>query len=267
MAIPATISPFLTVLLGKASAKPSAGAIRPIYKILSGVGSHLLDALPSNVVAEMQETFKKILHAIREKENTAELFCLAVLALISSEPSPVLSPDSESPPPHTTRSTRSDKHSESRLAARSYFASKRASQTLGIVVLKAAVACSKSCKLSVPQVIESLHLSTVVIQAIDFADRSSWTANDKHASKKLIEKVLACDQQPEIRCAVRSSTAVWNQPLTGGEGPSCYCFFTRRSSAASRVSAYWQDHIPCASRRSTSSRGCYKAICKVTLFK
>ena len=206
IAIPASVSPFISVLLEKASVNPCAGTFRPIFKVLAGSGTHLLDALSGKLITDTVETFKKMIHSIRGKDDTAELFCLAVLALISMQ---LLATQPSTPPgyvlPSATRVSPNDKHRGSRLFAQSYFTSKRAYQTLNVVVLKAAIVCSASCSLPASHIVEKLHLSRLVIQAVDIADRSAWLEKERQKSQKLIEKVLLlCGSQLEVRDAVRS---------------------------------------------------------------
>ncbi|KAI4091702.1 MAG: hypothetical protein LQ344_003942 [Seirophora lacunosa] len=84
MAVPISITPFLASHLDKALETPSPHTIGPIFKILSGIGSHLLDALPSDLVARLQEQFKKLLQTVGTQQHMTDLVCLAVLAITAS---------------------------------------------------------------------------------------------------------------------------------------------------------------------------------------
>lgn len=206
MAIPASVSPFLAKLLDKALQTLCANPLRPIYRILSGVGSHILDALPSNLVARLQEQFKKMLQSIDLEDHVANLFPLAVLAVMTLTRSGTSIRKHDSLPclGHELSSTAEDP--ESYHVARQYFVSKRATKTLDFVVLKVIFACSKSCNLSTTEIIESLQLSITIIAAVDDRDRQQWMTNDKGKFRKLIEKTLLYDPQSEVVCAVRSIT-------------------------------------------------------------
>ncbi|KAL9060056.1 MAG: hypothetical protein Q9206_001214 [Seirophora lacunosa] len=87
MAVPISITPFLASHLDKALETPSPHTIGPIFKILSGIGSHLLDALPSDLVARLQEQFKKLLQTVGTQQHMTDLVCLAVLAITASSQS------------------------------------------------------------------------------------------------------------------------------------------------------------------------------------
>ncbi|KAL8972120.1 MAG: hypothetical protein Q9183_000714 [Haloplaca sp. 2 TL-2023] len=174
-----------------------------------------------------------MIHSIRERDDTAELFCLAVLALISMQllaTQPSISPGHVLP--SATRICPNDKHRESRLFAQSYFTSKRAYQTLNLVVLKAAMVCSASCSLPVSHIVEKLHLSRLVIQAVDIADRAAWVENERKKSQKLIEKVLLSGSRLEVRdAALQVLVAIFGHHSLPQElAPVCKAMFCLPSS-------------------------------------
>lgn len=208
VAIPASISPFLESLLNRALKAPSPETIRPIYRVLSGIGPQLLDALPLNLVARLQEQFKKLLQGVGAEDPMTDLFCLAVLAVMASgRTEPIIADASTSLA--TAHEVSIVKKSKSCDVARQYL-SKRAAKTLDLVVLRVIVVCSRSCTLTVKEAIESLQLSKVIIDAVD-GDKRLWMENDKGKFRKLVEKVSSYDQQPEVLCLVRPlDTFLWS---------------------------------------------------------
>ncbi|KAL8673584.1 MAG: hypothetical protein Q9168_001982 [Polycauliona sp. 1 TL-2023] len=198
--MPASISPFLAKLLRKASQSPSADTIRPVYRVLSGSGPDLLDALPSDVVVRMQDQCKDMLQKLKFEDNYANLFCLAVLAIISAEdiPSPARDQGESSSPAPTTATTRNVELAARRCEARQYLIGKRALKTLDLVVLKMISACSQSSTLTGPAIVESLQLSQVILEAIDETDRAIWMGKSPTKISKLIEKVMSSTHSPEI---------------------------------------------------------------------
>ncbi|KAL8817206.1 MAG: hypothetical protein Q9223_003923 [Gallowayella weberi] len=172
----------------------NAGCAMNILEALSGSGSHLLDALPSDIVVRMQEQFKKMLQHDKMKieGNSSSLFCLAVLALISLEQSSLPAQEQEKPP--SERSTRGFR------VARQLFETKRAPKTLDLVVLQAIYCSSKTCKLSKQDIIESLQLSNVILKAVDDADRAIWLAKNEAKFGKLVEKISSHDRPSEVYC-------------------------------------------------------------------
>ncbi|KAL8835143.1 MAG: hypothetical protein Q9170_003448 [Blastenia crenularia] len=201
VAVPASASPFLAKLLDKALQTPCAGALRPIYWILSGIGSHFLDALPPSLVARLQEQFKKMLQSIELEDHVANLLCLAVLAVVTTTHRTTLVSKHDSFPVVEQGSLSNVEQPQSFQVARQYFASKRAAKTLDLVVLKVIFACSKSCTLTAREVIESLQLSTAIIEAIDVKDRQLWMTNDRGKFRKLVDKISAYGPQSEVLCA------------------------------------------------------------------
>lgn len=199
VAIPASTSYFLTKLLDDSLEMPCADTIKPIYSVLSGVGALLLDALPPGLVARLQEQFKKMLQIVDLEDHVSNLYCLAVLAIMSSSPRSATSTtehDSSAPLGGELSSTVTQP--ENYFVARQYFTSKRAAKTLDLVVLKFIFACSKSCALSPVEVLESLRLSNVIIEAVSMKDRQQWMMQDRGRFRKLVEKVVLYEQQSDI---------------------------------------------------------------------
>ncbi|KAL9021841.1 MAG: hypothetical protein Q9185_000968 [Variospora sp. 1 TL-2023] len=204
MAVPISITPFLTSHLDKALETPSTHTIGPIFKILSGVGPHSLDALPLDLVARLQEQFKKLLQTVGTQQHMTDLFCLAVLAVMASSQSSSSTSQEKLPSRNTEHEASTINQSRVCNEARQYL-SKRAAKTLDLVVLKIIFVCSKSCTLTASEVIESLRLSQEIINAIDTADRRSWMVNDKGKLRKLVEKVSSYGRKSEVLCMLLCS--------------------------------------------------------------
>ena len=220
VAIPSSISPFLTKLLVKACQSPSAESIRPIYKVLAGSSPHLLDALPSDVVVQMQDQCNVMLQKLKIEVNgiCASFFCLALCAVIAGgdTPGPVSEEQASATPPPTTASTRPTIPAASRYEARKYFVSKRALKTLDFTVLRMIYLCSENCKLSIPAIVESLELSNVILKAVNETDRAIWMGKHEAIISKLVEKVISYNHSPEILCMVRIAS-IWIRRLTAGQ--------------------------------------------------
>ncbi|KAL8655097.1 MAG: hypothetical protein Q9226_003173 [Calogaya cf. arnoldii] len=226
IAIPASVSPFLVKLLHNASRSLCADSIRPVYKVLSGSGSHLLGSLAPDIVARMQDQFKEMLQKVKiELEgNCANLFCLAILAVISS--GDFLDPRQEREKSSHLASATAARSTVGTVAGRSearqFFVSKRAPKTLDLVVLKMIYACSKSCKLSILQIVESLQLSNVILEAIDEEDRATWMEKNQAKVGKLIEKVTSHTHSPEVLSTAMQSivTLFGDRPLPEALSPA-----------------------------------------------
>ncbi|KAI4277362.1 MAG: hypothetical protein LQ337_001803 [Flavoplaca oasis] len=86
----------------------------------------------------------------------------------------------------------------SRYEAQKYFVSKRALKTIEFTVLTMIYLCSENCKSSIPDIVESLQLSNVILKAVNETDRAIWM--DKHEAmiSKLVEKVISYNHSPEV---------------------------------------------------------------------
>lgn len=204
MAVPISITPFLASHLDKALETPSPHTIGPIFKILSGIGSHLLDALPSDLVARLQEQFKKLLQTVGTQQHMTDLVCLAVLAITASSQSSSSTSQDELPSRTTVHEASTVNQMRRYNEARQYLC-KRATKTLDLVVLKVIFVCSKSCTLTVSEVIESLRLCQTIVDTIDAGDRRLWMENDRGKLRKLVEKVSSYDRRSKVLCMVRPS--------------------------------------------------------------
>ncbi|KAL8897797.1 MAG: hypothetical protein Q9192_002410 [Flavoplaca navasiana] len=139
---------------------------------------------------------------IEVKGNCASFFCLAVCAVISGgdTPGPVSEQEASATPSPTTASTRTTIPAASRYEARKYFISKRALKTLDFTVLRMIYLCSENCKLSIPDIVESLQLSNVILEAVNETDRAIWMGKHEAILSKLVEKVISYNFSPEVLC-------------------------------------------------------------------
>ncbi|KAL8691924.1 MAG: hypothetical protein Q9218_002932 [Villophora microphyllina] len=193
---------FLTVLIKEVIRNPCPDTLRPVYKILLAVGPHLLDGSPSQVVAGIQEQFKVIIRNVGPEDLSAtNLFCFAVVALLSSSPAPILAGEQGPTTSSVTLSTGAGGHSDIRQWAHNLFASKRALKTLDIAVFTCINAFSKSYSLDKSELVEWLNLSNTIITAVDDEARGLWLAKDRSKIKKLVEKVSSYKDSQGVLCA------------------------------------------------------------------
>ena len=142
----------------------------------------------------------EVLKKIDPDVHLANLLCLAVLAKFSSRPQGIeisrpsnqFSPNVEMGPESADRF----------LPARKLFSSRRAPKTLDLVVIKAMKACSQSCQLSTPEIVEGLRLSREIVEAFDKKEKSSWLAGNVWKTKKLCEKSLRPELEATVQCEV-----------------------------------------------------------------
>ncbi|KAL2042947.1 hypothetical protein N7G274_004005 [Stereocaulon virgatum] len=182
IAIPSTFPVFLTGLVEKAVCTLSPATIRPIYHVLSAVGSSYLDALPIDVLTHLQDRLVEVLTKLDMDDHFGDLLCLGVLAkfacrsrnsAVTAQLNNVGSPPGEGGP------TTADRY----VSARKLFEVKRAPKTLDLAVIRAITACSESCTLSPNEISEKMG------------------RKNSGKVKKLNKKILRADIDPDVQCA------------------------------------------------------------------
>lgn len=190
----------------------------------------------------MRDQFKMILRNVGPEDLSAtNLFCFAVVALLSSSPSTMLAEvQGIETSSITTRPTRPATRSDIQQWARNLFASKRALKTLDIAIIKCITAFSRSYSLRVTEIVEWLNLSNTIITAVDDEARRLWVANDRSKVKKLIEKICSYNDSPDVLCAVGCAVRLDVASLMDWLGSSSHCFIDRRLTITARLNASLQ---------------------------
>ena len=201
IAIPSKFPDLLMQLVDKAVRSLSPETIRPIYQILSAMGSSYLDILSFDVIARLQDRLVEVLTKLNMDDRFGDLLCLGVLAKFASRPrksSDFHIPNIQSSPVDRNSMAVADRY----VSARKLFEDKRAPKTLDLAVIRAITACSGSCSLSPTDVAESLKLSSEIVEAFHSREKQAWVANNGGKVKKLHQKILRTDIDPEIQCEV-----------------------------------------------------------------
>lgn len=201
----------------KAVQSLSPETIRPVYLLLSGVESSYLDILPFDILSNLQSQMIQVLRKIDPDDHMASLLCLAVLAKFSSRPW-----DIEMSRPSIQSSPNVEMGPESAdrfLPARKLFSSRRAPKTLDLAVIKSITACSQSCQLSTPEIVETLRLSREIVEAFDKKEKSSWLAGNVGKTRKLCEKSLRPELGATVQCEVGRKRVLGFSRINIGPGP------------------------------------------------
>ena len=192
---------FLAGLVAKAGSSLSPGTIRPIYQVLSGVGSSFLDALPVDVLTHLQDRLVEVLTKLDMEDRFGDLLCLGVLAKSASRPFK----SSKAAPLNSLGSSigaGEAKTADQYVSARKLFEAKRAPKTLDLAVIRAITACSESCTLSLDEISESLRLSGEIVDAFGGEEKQAWIGKNVGKVRKLHRKIARADIDPGIQCAV-----------------------------------------------------------------
>lgn len=186
--------------LEKAVQSLSPETIRPVYLLLSGLESSYLDILPSDILSSLQSQMIDVLAKIDSDNHLASLLCLAILAKFSSRlwGTEVIRPNIQSAPNVHIGSEAVDIF----LPARKLFSSRRAPKMLDLVVIKAIKACSQNCQLSTSEILESLKLSTEIVEAFEKKEKNSWLSENSRKTKKLCEKIRRPEIEVTVQCEV-----------------------------------------------------------------
>ena len=201
IAIPSKFPDLLLQLVDKAVRSLSPETIRPIYQILSAMGSSYLDILSFDVIARLQNRLVEVLTKLNMDDRFGDLLCLGVLAKFASRPcnsSDLQMPVIQSSPVDRSSMAVADRY----VSARKLFEDKRAPKTLDLAVIRAITACSESCALSSIDISESLKLSGEIVEAFNCREKQAWVAKNGGKVKKLHKKILRTDIDPEVQCEV-----------------------------------------------------------------
>ena len=195
VAMPSGFPEFLMALVERTARSLSPESIRPVYQLLSAVGSAYLDLLSLDVIAQMQSRLVEVLTKLDIDDHFGDLLCLGVLAKFASRPcnAPVLNMKNEPCFP---------KVADRYVSARKIFEAKRASKTLDLAVIRAITASSESCTLSLTDILESLRLSSDIVNAVDCREKEAWLAKNGGKVKKLHKKIFRPGIDPGVQCAV-----------------------------------------------------------------
>lgn len=163
----------------------SAEALRPLYAVLSALGSSYISTLPSALVLQMQEKVKMVLNSSAGQGYTAGLLCLAILSKLI-------------PPNPSDQNETGDGTFQVAMAA---FGPRRAHKTLEFIAWKAVTACSQDPSLALDEALEGLQLSAVIAGAVNSSERDAWVTKNVTWMNKLHKKVLSPRIEPMIQAA------------------------------------------------------------------
>lgn len=71
-----------------------------------------------------------------------------------------------------------------------------------LVMLRVVYACSGSGNLTPPEAHESIKLATVIVDAVEPRVRDTWLSSNGPLARKLYEKILRPDMDPDLRVEV-----------------------------------------------------------------
>lgn len=199
---PAVLPAFLLQLLEGAvqNISSSAGALRPLYLTIKGVGASILGVLPPGKLMHLQE---ELIKTLRNLDHSADLYCLAIFATLCTDKhcQPVAEDASSSQESESCIRSAATQTQDIYQPARQFFSSKKASKTLDVVVLRAIQSCSSASKLNPAQSIETLQLAREILQAVEPNEKAAWVQKNAAKVRKLYEKVRHSEADLGIRLA------------------------------------------------------------------
>lgn len=201
-AVPLDSTAFLEKLLEKAVQSLSAGTIRPVYQVLSGLGPSYLDDLASDVLARFQDQLDEVLKTFDPNDPFGTLLCLAVLAMFATRSNGRTGRNIPANGLPFTNGAVLMELTDDCCPARKYFVGKKAPTTFNLAVFRVISACSANSGLGLDGALETLRLSERIISALGSDDRRAWIAGNIGRAKKLYEKILRPDIDSSLQCAV-----------------------------------------------------------------
>ena len=185
LAVPSAVVPFLEKAMTRAMHDLSAEALRPLYAVLSALGSSYISTLPSALVVQLQEKVKVVLNSTAGQGYPGGLLCLAILSRLI-------------PPNSFDQKDTDDGTFQVAMAA---FGPSRAHKTLEFIAWKAVTACSQDPSLALSEALEGLQLSAVIAGAVKSSEREAWVTKNVTWMNKLHKKVLSPQIEPTIQAA------------------------------------------------------------------
>jgi hypothetical protein len=202
--LPAEISAFFAILVQRVIEAPSAESIRPVHRVLLGIGPKILEILSSSSLLRLQGQLIQIVSRSDKNSHDTNAFCLAVLAQMTSAELSIDVSSSNSSIMGTDYSH--DRH-EPFEPARKLFADKNVPKILNLVFGRAVWACSQSPSATVDCRIEVLKLCKKTIEPTNEEVRHHWLLPKPSLSKKLNEYLNRENMNAEVRGAVSFSGA------------------------------------------------------------
>ena len=204
--MPANVPGFVLQLLESAVALPSCKTLRPLYKVVRGAGSGMLEILPPRMLLQLQSQLIKLLRNL--DDHMASLLCLVICSTLCSNSSSVrcLASDSEHALSSQDDQTRSEPSTPQETLdvyhpVRQFFNAKKGFKTIEFVVLRAILSCSSRSDMHFAQAVESLELAKDILKSIDTLQKSQWIEKNSVKVRKLHEKIRCVDNDSGIRLA------------------------------------------------------------------
>lgn len=199
---PAMLATFLMQMVEKAVTHPSACTIRPLYRLISGVGGVTLEMLPDETITCLQDELIKLLRSL--DDHSANLLCLAIFAQIFEAAQQRLAASQSPSAPDLTQPVEDPDKRRSTIyePACQFFTAKRAAKTLDLVILRVVLSCSPASEMKSHQIRESFTLATEIINAVNARERDMWVVKNTNRVRKLYDKALRQESAIPVRLAV-----------------------------------------------------------------
>ena len=194
-ATPASTHSLLSRLIKDVVLSPSVSTIRPLYSVITGVGTDCLKSMPGDLTTNLHKTLTRSLKST--PDHIVSLLCLAFLArLYPGLPSQPHSEDVVSEKGQVSATT-SDQSRPRQL--RNVLIGKMACNALELAILQAIVACSGQSNATALTSLEVLGLALVIVKAIETEDRLVWIKRSAHLIQKLHDRIFRRELDKALR--------------------------------------------------------------------
>jgi outer membrane murein-binding lipoprotein Lpp len=213
MGKPAVVGHFFIRVVDDAVNSPSIETLKPVYRMASGFGVALLEMLPSGKALEFEERMLRLLSA---NDHLVNVLCLAISAVLVSSKNRSdalvsLQSGMQSPLPQHCTSVQSNSYDCHRLKK---LFNEKAKKTIQLIVLRVTFACSRNKIMTPEQSIDGVEQAVLVIENIDEHYKSCWTEENSDHVKKLHQKVLQTQDNPELQLIAFRFITSLQQPNT-----------------------------------------------------
>ena len=202
-AIPRSAHSFYCTLVKRFLANPSVSTVRPLYSVMTGMGSGCLSPLSDDLLMRLQQGLIDLLKGT--EDHTASLLCLAIFARLSpgfhrqSNVRLELANCSQESTINETGSIADTSNTSSHVE--SLFLGRRAFKALELAILQAIIASSENFSKTELTSHEILALATSIVKAVNTGDRVAWVKNSAHTLQKYRERILRRESNEVLRLA------------------------------------------------------------------
>ena len=189
IALPASFSPFLQVLVQRMIKHPSFATIQDVYRVICGVNADALGILPDRVLLDLSRTCRNWISKL--DEHMSSMLCIAIAACF-------LNLDHQSPYSSTAGSPPAadgiPAQAQWMLSITEVFADHFITKTLDLIVVRVILLCSENNSTKA-QTLYGIRLARAIVGSVKREQLNAYVARSSQKFAKLNRKIVS---QPDV---------------------------------------------------------------------